>query len=277
MKATILLMLLSLLISGCAPGYRMIKEADLRGIDARMQEQTRHLECISQKQESLQDTQHTQHTQQIMMADYDAVRVQLQEIALKQDEQARRQRELLEAVRKLRLEQQKSVTVEYREPRQEPSVPAAEDKQVIGAVEKVFLSPPGTILPARIDTGAVTSSLDARDIEHFERNGDRWVSFTIVNPEDESEIFLELELVRKVRIIQAEQEEPEKRPVVELGVTVGRHTQTAQFTLTDRRHMEFPMLIGRNILKDILLVDVSKVNIAPPLLADDSGEGGETP
>ncbi len=274
MKATILLMLLSLPVSGCAPGYRMIKEADLLGIDAQMQEQIRHLECISRKQESLQDTQ---HTQQIMMADYDEVRVQLQEIALMQDEQARRQCELVEAVRKLRLEQQKVVTVERREPRQEPSVPAAEDKQIIGAVEKVFLSPPGTIMRARIDTGAVTSSLDARDIELFERNGDRWVRFTIVNPEDQSEIFLELELVRKVRIIQAEQEEPEKRPVVELGVTVGRHTQTAQFTLTDRRHMEFPMLIGRNILKDIMLVGVSKVNIAPPLLADDSGEGGETP
>src|SRR5690606_10103413 len=103
-----------------------------------------------------------------------------------------------------------------------PFVPEPIDKQLVGSVEKVFLSPPGTLLSARIDTGATTSSLDARNLERFERNGERWVRFVVVNPEDDSEHVLECKVVRNVLIIQSVTDEAERRPVVELMVTVGK-------------------------------------------------------
>jgi len=154
----------------------------------------------------------------------------------------------------------------------EPEVGATGDvaarpagKQVVGAVEKVLITPPGLVLPARIDTGAATSSIDARNIEAFERNGDSWVRFFMLNPESGEEVGIECKVVRRVRIVQAIKDEKERRKVVELLVTLGNSVRTAEFTLTDRSHMEYPVLIGRNILMDSMTVDVSKKYISTPI------------
>jgi hypothetical protein len=72
-------------------------------------------------------------------------------------------------------------------------------------------------------------------------------------------------VVRNVRIIQAVAENKEQRQVVELQITLGNTTRSAEFTLSDRSHMEFPVLVGRNILMDSMSVDVSKKYISNPL------------
>src|SRR5690606_9165440 len=120
---------------------------------------------------------------------------------------------------------------------------APTDKQLVGAVENVFLVTPGIVFPARIDTGATTSSLDARDLEFFERNGEKWVRFNIIHPDDNRKISIEREVIRNVRILQAVDDDYERRPIVELGITIGKTTQTAQFTLSDREHLQYPLLI----------------------------------
>jgi hypothetical protein len=137
------------------------------------------------------------------------------------------------------------------------------DKQIVGEKENVLFTNLNIIMRARVDTGATTSALDARDIQIFERNGEQWVRFTIINPETKASVELERQRVRRVLITQGNVEDAERRPVIELRVTVGRVTQMAEFTLSDRSNLEFPVLIGRNILRDVMLVDVSKVNFAP--------------
>jgi hypothetical protein len=139
-----------------------------------------------------------------------------------------------------------------------------DDKQVIGGVEKVLLSPPGQLFEARIDTGAESASLDARNIQEFERDGNRWVRFSIVDRETDELIEIERRVVRYVRILQSLSDQPERRPVVRLRITLGDHSQTAEFTLSDRSHLSYSVLIGRNVLQDLMLVDVSRKHIAPP-------------
>jgi len=63
-----------------------------------------------------------------------------------------------------------------------PALKKIFSKMVVGALEEIWLSDLEIALTARIDTGAQTSSLDARNIELFERDGKRWVRFEIVNP-----------------------------------------------------------------------------------------------
>lgn len=140
----------------------------------------------------------------------------------------------------------------------------ATDKKIVGAKERVLFTDLGIVLQSRVDTGATTSSLDARDIEIFERNGDEWVRFAIHDPDLDQMVELERPRSRKVRIIQASSEEVDKRPVVEMRITMGSLTQMAEFTLSDRSHMEFPLLVGRNILRDLMLVDVARDNITEP-------------
>ncbi|MCB1843641.1 MAG: ATP-dependent zinc protease, partial [Halioglobus sp.] len=67
-------------------------------------------------------------------------------------------------------------------------------KLVVGQLEKVWLPEIGIELSARVDTGAETSSLDARNIELFERNGSRWVRFEITDPKNGESLALERKL-----------------------------------------------------------------------------------
>lgn len=138
-----------------------------------------------------------------------------------------------------------------------------QEKQVVGELEKVHLSPLDLIFNARVDTGATTSSLDARNIQRFERDGRRWVRFDTANPETGEELTFERPIVRRVRVSQAISDDFERRPVIELHFTLGGISHTAEFTLSDRSHLDFPVLIGRNILRDQMIVDVSKQYIAP--------------
>lgn len=136
-------------------------------------------------------------------------------------------------------------------------------KLLIGKIEKVKLTPPEKIFHARIDTGATTSSLDAKNIETFERNGSTWVKFKIKDPNKEIFYDVEKPLVRKVKILQASTDEASRRPVIELQFQIGGVKRIEEFTLEDRSHLEYQLLIGRNVLRDLMVVDVSQEFIVP--------------
>ncbi|WP_115717985.1 ATP-dependent zinc protease family protein [Gallaecimonas mangrovi] len=133
------------------------------------------------------------------------------------------------------------------------------EKLLVGALESVRLHPSDAVLTARIDTGATSASLDARDIESFEVDGCDWVRFNIPT-DDKGQGFMAVErkVLRWVRIIQSTSEQGERRPVVEFEFDIGPLTQKAEFNLSDRSHLGFPVLIGRNILENVMVVDVSK-------------------
>jgi hypothetical protein len=157
-----------------------------------------------------------------------------------------------------------------------PSPEKASNKLVVGQLEQVWLSDPELALTARIDTGAETSLLYARNINLFERDGKRWVRFELINPATGAPASLERRLKRTVGISQAGSSATKRRPVVKMGIVIGRSNQTAEFTLSDRSHQEYQALIGRNILKDVMIVDVSKKNIAPYVLPKKSPDGPDS-
>lgn len=148
-------------------------------------------------------------------------------------------------------------------------------KVIVGEVEKFYLAGPGLIYDARIDSGAETSSFDARNIVRFERDGNNWVRFDIPVPESEDLVTIEREISRRVKIIQSSTEESERRVVVELQFMIGDHRQQAEFTLTSREHLSHSVLVGRNILRDVMLIDVGKefsTNLPSSLPVEDNGD-----
>lgn len=131
---------------------------------------------------------------------------------------------------------------------------------VLGEVEKVTIDSIKQSFDARVDTGAATSSLNAIDIEEFERNGKNWVRFHLsdgIKPTDDSN-WIESPIIRFVKIRQSTNSETERRAVVELWVKLGSIHEKAQFTLADRSQMSHPILLGREFIRDIALVDVSR-------------------
>lgn len=131
---------------------------------------------------------------------------------------------------------------------------------VLGEVEHVQIKALKQTYDARVDTGAATSSLNAVDIAEFERNGKKWVRFHLSDGEskpDESN-WIEAPILRYVRIRQSTNNETERRAVVELWVKIGSINEKAEFTLADRSQMSHPILLGREFIRDIAVVDVSR-------------------
>jgi hypothetical protein len=52
--------------------------------------------------------------------------------------------------------------------------------------------------------------------------------------------------------------------VVALRIALGDVQDTFEFTLADRSHLENEILLGRNFLKDVALVDVGRQFVQPP-------------
>lgn len=137
------------------------------------------------------------------------------------------------------------------------------NKMVVGRSEWVGLPQVGTYLKARIDSGANTSSLSATDITPFERDGESWVRFKLALTEDDvvvddvRDTWIERPVERRVRILQAAGDE--SRPVISLMMTLGPVQESVEFTLNDRTHLTYPVLLGRRFLMDIAVIDVSEV------------------
>lgn len=144
------------------------------------------------------------------------------------------------------------------------------DKTVLGQSEWIYISSAKESFEARIDTGAATSSINAVDIQRFERDGKKWVRFNITHEENSENKMIEAKIVRIVKIIQSGKPgEDTERPVIRLHVRIGDISNQTEFTLTDRLHMKYPVLIGRSFMQDVVLVDVSQEYIQPKLEVDD--------
>ncbi|MFI0471319.1 ATP-dependent zinc protease [Halomonas sp. HMF6819] len=143
--------------------------------------------------------------------------------------------------------------------------PVQTSKTVLGRSEWIGFPAIGTYLKARIDSGASTSSLSASDITRFERDGEDWVRFKLaLNDEDVAvervkDEWVEAPIQRRVRIVQASGEE--SRPVISLLMTLGPIRENVEFTLNDRTHLDFPVLLGRRFMMDIATIDVAQTYI----------------
>lgn len=148
----------------------------------------------------------------------------------------------------------------------------AEEPVVYGWVEKSTLEPWGVEVKAKLDSGALTSSLDARDIETFDKNGEEWVRFRLELTDEASgepfEESLELPLYRDIRVRGAGGRD--ERPVVLMKICMGDTIHEEQFSLRDREEMHYPLLLGRRTIGHLGLLDVTRTFLNSPDCGDDA-------
>ena len=132
---------------------------------------------------------------------------------------------------------------------------SAGNKQIVGWVEKARIYPGNLVLQAKMDSGADNSSLNVLDVVEFERNGEKWVRFELVNDLGQS-VVIERRLVRIARI-KRHQGMRQERPVVRMGICVGNYYREAEVNLVDRSKFKYPLLIGRSFMGDNLVIDPS--------------------
>jgi hypothetical protein len=140
----------------------------------------------------------------------------------------------------------------------------AQDKVTIGLVEDVVLMPWKIRLPARIDTGAAVSSLDARGLKVI----DQEVEFVLPSKYGGQKFRLPIADWHTVRSAEAK----ERRPIIEIELCIGPKLIRARVNLNDRTRMKYPFLLGRNILTENFVVDCDRTYCAPPKCLEETSK-----
>jgi len=116
-------------------------------------------------------------------------------------------------------------------------------------------------MPAKIDTGARTSSLHAHVLEEFDRDGESFVRFAV----DWDDVRHECAAIHvDVRGITSSNGETQRRYVIKTPLSIGGKQVRAEISLADRSDMKFPMLIGRSSLRHRFVVDSGRSWLQTP-------------
>ncbi|WP_444994019.1 ATP-dependent zinc protease family protein [Aliikangiella sp. IMCC44359] len=148
----------------------------------------------------------------------------------------------------------------------------SQDKLIVGALEKCDLPELGiTDLHMRVDTGAKTSSLHVDNIEEHQKNGEKWVSFDIHPDIHNVERVIRVSVkANGKKIVKSSSADKEKRVLIKTTIKLANKQWPIDLTLTNRSEMSYLMLLGRQAMKDKLLVDPSL-----QFIASSSGEQKE--
>ncbi len=131
----------------------------------------------------------------------------------------------------------------------------AQEKQTVGWIERAHITPGDITLDAKLDTGADGTSINAVDINKFERDGKTWARFTIDDKKGHK-VTLEREIIGHKTIVRHGCPNQE-RYVVNLGICLGSHYVEEKVGLVDRRILKYPLLIGRSFMAGRIIPDPS--------------------
>lgn len=137
-----------------------------------------------------------------------------------------------------------------------PVMAAEPNVTVYGRYEYIKLPELDQTFKAKMDTGALTASLSAKDIETFKKNGDDWVRFRLATKDADDKVY-EHKLARISKIkSRADEEEGEegaeivKRPVIAVRMCLDGTSRIIEVNLTDRSSFNYPLLIGAKALRE---------------------------
>ncbi len=126
---------------------------------------------------------------------------------------------------------------------------------IIGEAEKIYFLPMKSPFLARIDTGATTSSIDVDNVQYFERDGEKWISFELNNRKTKESHTFKKKIQRSFLVRRVDGYEPRK--AINMDVEMNGEKFVAMFSIAERDDFEYQGLIGRNILTGRFIVDTS--------------------
>ncbi|HET8991788.1 MAG TPA: RimK/LysX family protein [Candidatus Saccharimonadales bacterium] len=132
------------------------------------------------------------------------------------------------------------------------------DLHIIGAVAQLnFVGHNDHFVPARVDTGARTSAVWASNIKIV----DDELTFNLFgksSPYFDGCVISTKEFTSKK--VRSTSGFVERRYVVKLPININGRRIKASFTLANREHQAYPVLVGRNVLRGKFAVDLKHVS-----------------
>lgn len=139
----------------------------------------------------------------------------------------------------------------------------------VGWVEEIAIADVGTVVKAKLDTGAKTSSIDAEIID-IRKTGEKTskktgetVVFSVSLEKGGSKTF-EREIRRYVRI-KKKGGGFIRRPVIEMRFCIAGRMVEEEVNLANREGFVYPVLVGRNMMAHAeLMVDSGAKQLSKP-------------
>lgn len=127
-----------------------------------------------------------------------------------------------------------------------------------------------TNVEAKIDTGAYTSALHCKDVRLIETELGTMLSFCVIEPGGllTRRIYSDTFTQRTIRNSFGV---AEKRYVIKTKIVLFGQKIHAEFTLADREKMRYPVLLGRKLLRNRFIVDVSLKNLSQQSVENQTG------
>jgi hypothetical protein len=131
--------------------------------------------------------------------------------------------------------------------------------QTLGRFDRVDLPKLGLYdVHAKVDTGAYNCSLHAKDVKVV--NGR--LEFVVLDDEHPSYTGAKFVFKKfKQKQIRNSFGESELRYVIKTQIKIFERLIRAEFSLSNRGNLKFPVLLGRKILRDRFMIDVTKKDL----------------
>ncbi|WP_370981104.1 RimK/LysX family protein [Agaribacterium sp. ZY112] len=132
-------------------------------------------------------------------------------------------------------------------------------KLVLGRSEWLWLSGARRYFPAQLDTASELSLLCVDNLTSFERNGEPWLRFDLEFDQKVSSI--ELAQFGSVKYKHLGFSKKKKVPVVLIPVELADVQENIKFMLVSAKDKASHVVLGRNFLTDIAVVDVAQKHV----------------
>ena len=118
----------------------------------------------------------------------------------------------------------------------------------------------------KIDSGAYTSSIHCSNIEEITIDGKNFIRFKLLDPEHP--FYNNKEFTTKnyaSKLVKSSNGISEKRFLVETEIVIFNEIFPIHLTLSERKDMKFPILLGRKFLNKKFVIDTTKTNLSHKL------------
>lgn len=118
-------------------------------------------------------------------------------------------------------------------------------------------------IDVKIDSGAYTSSIHCSDIKEISIDGENFIKFTLLDPKHP--FYNNKEYSTKnysTKLVKSSNGVTQKRYLIQTDIFIFNTTFPIYLTLSERKSMKFPVLLGRKFLNKRFVIDTSRTNIS---------------
>jgi len=134
------------------------------------------------------------------------------------------------------------------------------DKKIIGRLEYVDIPDFALAgIEAKIDTGAYNGAIHVSLVSEVEQEGKKYIRFVLLDeghPEYHGRVF-ETDIFEEKRV-RSSNGEIQHRYVVPVTIRLKGLELKAKLSLSNRKDLRYPILLGRKVLKKHFIIDASK-------------------